>query len=964
MRSLVIGSSARLRVGFGFGLLCLSLSWTVRAPEVSAHLLGPNQQTAQDADALLVLCEQQNLSDHSLAVQTATQALQIFQALNDVAGMARARMHIGQYQTAQGNLAEAVDAYQAALTYWQQQNNTQQQTITLLELSFIEQRRGNWPAALTYISQAQPFVNEQTDPEQAARIASSFGAIYAENGWPELARGEYERAREYFRTAGPTRPINRMTLLIGRMYLLEQNYQAAATNINEALANLTLDLDKAQCHEYLGQLHIGLQEYADALENLQTSLAIYEAAHNPVEAARVLALIGQIEEQSGALARARTHYVRALDTFQKVQDRVNESALNFSLGKLELKARNYDSAETYFKRSIETTESLRHAVIGRDLTTAYAATVYDRYEAYIECLIRKHKSDPTHRLDIEALQTSELARSRSLAELLHDSQSIPGNGANAALMKRERELRQAISEKMNLRTGLLVEELKKEAKPSEKEKDEATRAHEAEVHKQQLAQIEAGLNEVQRKHAQVVEELRRQDPLRAQITQPTAYTLEQIQHDVLADDQTILVEYLLADEASYAWVVTKQEAKLYELDKGAVINDAADKVYKLIAKRPDADTITDLQQATRKLSGMVLKPLADYPNAQRVIIVADGTLNYVPFQLLPLSADNPEPLIARYEIVNTPSASILGQLRKERRQRRPNTKLLAAFGDPVFASNYAEYRQAGRGDLIASAKTSPIDPWHRAWRDIELTADKPDLFAIQPLLYSKFELQKLSELGGAASYVARGFAASRETLTKLDLSQFAVLHFATHALLDPKEPESTGFFLSMFDDAGRPQNGFFTTPDVYALRAPVDLVVLSACSTGLGKDVRGEGLIGLTSGFMYAGASSVAASLWKVDDQATAELMEQFYANMLQKNMRPADALRAAQNTLRTSSRWQAPHYWAGFVLQGEYQQKIRIPEPTEAPLKVQYGVGVGLLLMLLAGIGWGFWRRRQPRTA
>ena len=198
---------------------------------------------------------------------------------------------------------------------------------------------------------------------------------------------------------------------------------------------------------------------------------------------------------------------------------------------------------------------------------------------------------------------------------------------------------------------------------------------------------------------------------------------------------------------------------------------------------------------------------------------------------------------------------------------------------------------------------------------------------------------------------------------RLDLSQFSVLHFATHGVLNPKDPSVSGFVLSMLDDSGRPQNGFITTPDIYALHAPVDLVVLSACRTGLGKGVRGEGLIGLTSGFMHAGASSVAATLWKVDDNATSHLMDHFYTNMLQKKMRPADALRAAQNALRQDPRWQSPHFWAAFTLQGEYQNTIRIPPPTGTPRSVQNAVGIILVLLLLGGIAWGFWRRRGPRV-
>jgi len=325
--------------------------------------------------------------------------------------------------------------------------------------------------------------------------------------------------------------------------------------------------------------------------------------------------------------------------------------------------------------------------------------------------------------------------------------------------------------------------------------------------------------------------------------------------------------------------------------------------------------------------------------------------------LLLNSSANNEPLIANYEIVNVPSASILGQLRQEKQQRRPGMKVLAAFGDPVFASNYAQYKNSSAGEFVAA--DTEIPTWQHAWRDIEVEGDKFDPNSIQPLLYTKRELKNLTEIAGAQSRVVSGFEASRKTLDNLDLSQYSILHFATHGLLDPKRPEHSGFFLSMVDQSGRPQDGFITMQDVYRLHAPVDLVVLSACRTGLGKDVRGEGLIGLTRGFMYAGASSVVASLWKVDDEATAELMKQFYTNMLQKGMRPAEALRSAQNTLRQNPEWQSPHFWAGFVLQGEFKEPIRMPAPSGAPRAVQNTVGIAFLLLLLTGIAWGYRRRR-----
>ncbi|MGH9855441.1 MAG: CHAT domain-containing protein, partial [Blastocatellia bacterium] len=126
--------------------------------------------------------------------------------------------------------------------------------------------------------------------------------------------------------------------------------------------------------------------------------------------------------------------------------------------------------------------------------------------------------------------------------------------------------------------------------------------------------------------------------------------------------------------------------------------------------------------------------------------------------------------------------------------------------------------------------------------------------------------------------------------------------------------------LSLVDQQGRPQDGFLRLHDIYNLNLPAELVVLSACDSALGREIKGEGLVGLTRGFMYAGAARVAASLWKVDDEATAELMAQFYQRMLNDRMSPAAALREAQIAIWRQPRWNAPYYWAAFVMQGEWK--------------------------------------------
>jgi CHAT domain-containing protein len=316
-------------------------------------------------------------------------------------------------------------------------------------------------------------------------------------------------------------------------------------------------------------------------------------------------------------------------------------------------------------------------------------------------------------------------------------------------------------------------------------------------------------------------------------------------------------------------------------------------------------------------------------------------------------------LVASAEVINAPSASILGQLKVETAQRQAHTKVLAAFGDPVFPSNYKRFKEGTSPAQLAALQTSEDERPQAGLRDIEVVGDSFNPNSIQELFYSKRELANLREVAGPDSFTFTGFDATREKLAAADLTKYAILHFATHGMLDTKRPENSGLYLSMVNHEGLAQNGFVGLQDIYSLRAPVDLVVLSACRTGLGKDVRGEGLIGLTRGFMYAGASSVVASLWKVDDEATSELIKRFYANMLQEDMTPAAALRAAQNSIRQQPQWRSPYFWAAFTLQGEYLQHIKATRASyfSAPVQIVFGLS---LLLLLAAAAWRFGPAKQ----
>jgi CHAT domain-containing protein len=343
---------------------------------------------------------------------------------------------------------------------------------------------------------------------------------------------------------------------------------------------------------------------------------------------------------------------------------------------------------------------------------------------------------------------------------------------------------------------------------------------------------------------------------------------------------------------------------------------------------------------------MILGPVASQLRDKRLLIVSDGALAYIPFSTLPepdgantsasaISA-TAEPLVVNHEIVSLPSASVLAVLRQQEQGRKPAPNTVALLADPVFdrsdprviapktaqpssASAYNALQvRAGPSDALLESPSS-TGLLTRSATDIGLSRNGE--LRLPRLRFTRREADEiLAVTPESMGKKAVDFDASRTMATSPELGQYRILHFATHGLLDSAHPELSGLVFSMVDKKGRPQNGFLELQDIYNLNLPADLVVLSACETGLGKEISGEGLVGLTRGFMYAGASRVVASLWRVSDVGTAELMGAFYTSMEKDGLPPAAALRAAQIKLWKQKRWNNPYYWAAFQIHGEWK--------------------------------------------
>ncbi len=889
-----------------------------------------NNYVAGEAEALRILSYCQNLRDHALALNTAQESLKLWNSIDRQRGTADAQVAIGEFQMAQHNLEESARSLEAALSIFRELNDVVRQAEVLTYFGYIEYRKAAWRRSFDYFTQADSMIDKNAEPYLMGQITIGFGDSFLESGMPEVALLKYQESLEYFRITQNQEAMSTLQWSIGRAHYFSGQYERAIDSLQtartEAQSRRYVTL-AAFCDDFLGRTYHSLNDHAGALRHFQFALDGYAKAKNSREAARIRAFMGRVYQEQGSLQKARDEYQTALETFRHLADRVNESATLYAMGSLELEENNLDKAAAYLQQSIALTEEMRRVSSSSDLTVAFSAKIYDRYEAYIDCLMRKHSENPTKQHDVHAFEMSESARGRSLADLLRDTQTNLAPGVDPQLAQQEKSLRQKLRVKENYKVSLLG------------------RAHKQE----ELQGLEQQLVQLGEEYEQVRAQIHQQFPAYDLATRPTGWSLKDIQEKVIADDQTLLLEYSLGTHKSFVWAVSRNSFSSYELPAREQIVAAVKNVRRHLITPVASSGEQDPAVSTGELSRLLLASVAPELKKQRIIVIADGVLNYVPFQVL-LDPGTNLPLVANFEVVTAPSATILGELRQEATYRQAS-KTLAAFGDPVFVSNYAQSKAAETGN--ASATQAPTkNSSQSAMRDFELNGERFDPSVVNRLFYAKRELANLREAtGGGDSLMATDFAATREKLLTTDLTPYAILHFATHGFLDPQHPERSGLVLSTVDRDGKDLNGFVSLEDIYQLRAPVDLVVLSACQTGLGKDVRGEGLLGLTRGFMYAGASSVVASLWKVDDESTAELMKQFYANLLQKGMTPAAALREAQNNIRQRPGWSAPYYWAAFTLQGEYRQVIKPPSPQSNYWRgIIYGM---LLLILLVTAGW-----------
>ncbi len=858
-----------------------------------------------------------SLGDVRRANRAAREALALARALEDPVEEARLLNEVGATYRVLGEPGKAAESYERALQLAGKTGDRHEQATAVNNLGVLYFSISETQRALSFLERARAMWQQLEDPAREADALHNLGECYTLLARPEVAIDLVSEALARKRQVGDRRGQAAALAALGWAHYRSGELLRALAGY-EASLRLRRELGdrrgEAATLDRRGTVLSRLGRKQEALASHRAALAILQAVGDRLSEAHVLASIGWLYESWGRPTEALSYFARCLRIFRQIGDQhgtayalLGDARVAWRLGRLE-------RAQSQVEAALEIVESMRSEVQSRALRSSYLASRQDYYEIYVQILMGRQAREPGQGWEARALAASSRARARSLLESLAEARVDPLAEATPA----ERAAAQSLAARIRAREERRLEILG----------DPAAR--------REVATLERELRELLLDQAALEDRMRRASPRYAALTHSPPLSARDIQ--ALLDRDTLLLWYGLGGEESFLWVVGSDSLASYRLPPRTEIEAAARQAYDLMAQSHQQGTYHRARLAARALSDMILAPAGGGLADKRLLIASDGALQYVPFAALPVvpaaagagSADEPQPvrggrvpLLAEHEIVHIPSAAVLALVRRGLAGRRPAPKALAVVADPVFHRDDRRLRQGGGAApvLATAGETSSGFPGPRPASELERAGREAGLAGFDRLDHAATEAAAILALVPEPERLeVVGFAASRATVMSGRLERYRIVHFATHGLLNARHPELSGVVLSLVDEQGRPQDGFLRVQDIVHLSFPAELVVLSACRTALGSEVRGEGLVGLTHAFFIAGAGRVVVSLWNVNDRATAELMERFYRRLLQQGHPPAAALREAQLAMLREEPWAPPYFWAGFVLQGEWR--------------------------------------------
>jgi CHAT domain-containing protein len=821
-------------------------------------------QTVPDNRALADALEAQGeakfwSSQMTDAVSLFTRARQIAHDANDPDGEALSAMMLAQAVNA-GDRKQSSRLAWDALNLWTGIENPYGAARAHMVLAFFAGGAGNFALAQCHCERALPVFQRIGDKDNEAIARNVLGMVARQSGDLEASLNHYQLARRDFIAAqddlGEAESITGMAAVLTsqRNYASLLSLYTRKLQLAQKTGNGALS---ASSWIDIARVYQIQHKYAESEANYQRGLAEYRTAGNRYGEGTALMRIAELRAEEGEPADSLDLYSQAGKLKEQNGEIEDLARIQYSIARVYRRLNRLEEARSEIEKTIDLIESQRLRITKFDTRAQYFASVHAYYSLYIQVLMDLYHLHPDRNYNELALEAAEKSKVRALLDLLQNTSSASCD-----------------------------ELLAQDAKAGSAQQAETAAT----------------------------------SPSSAASTQPL--TLAQMQAEI-GDNDNVLLEYALGDDRSYAWLVDGNGISQFELPPGAEIRNRArafrEALAPIVAHEHEAP-LAYLQRRRRakNLQSIKAKDLAEVllgplnlPPGKRLLIVPDGPLQYVPFGALPVTGTKGvTALIESHELAMLPSASVLAVLRKTAARRPPPTNGVAVFADPVFEKRGMTSSSANRNVAVALPRSRDLN---RALQDASGWQHIPSLPG------SHTEALAIRQIVGPEhTRLAVGFDANRRSVIDGWIADYRIVHFATHGIVDTRHPEMSGLILSLFNARGEPQDGYLRLSDIYNLKLSADLVVLSSCESALGRNLESEGTIGLPRGFLYAGARSVIASLWKVDDDATAILMKDLYRR-IQLGESPSKALRDAQFTLSKDQRFSDPYYWAGFVLEGDF---------------------------------------------
>ena len=912
----------RASVSFAILLSTIRAQQPPPAPPVGQSPSNPAAPTdpAAQIDALIKQCnEQMNVKGQfKEAEQSAQQALDLSQKLGDKKRILVAMLYLGSAYYDQGRRPEALEIFQNGIALARETGNQKGLSRALNNTAGVLGDMGRYEESISYLYQCLDVARALGDEAMQFTALLNVGQLYIRLGDPDKAEAPLLESLRIGRelkhsdlVSNPSKVATEMALrVLGEMEITRERFPAALKYLNKVRESHP---DNAQAQidllNGLAVVHQRLGEYQKAREVLQEAMPIAEKADSAYYT-QLVANLGEAQESLGELNEALASENRAFAILRKTGGNPDDEwQIERRIGHIDRALAHNEEALSHYENSIHTIELLRAVALNTEAGRAsFVARSRMLYEETADLLYDMHRK-------AEALEMAERGRARAFLDMLAQSRSgLPD------------ELTPEQHQQEDSKLARITAVQKQLWKPGLSPADE----------KKIKADLTVAEDDLEVFHVAV----RRTNPRYASVHYLEPIDVGFIQKNLL-DSRTVLLEFQLGEKRSLLWVVSKQKLSVGVLPPRKEIEEEVVAYRKTLTQRTSALTLqtslSEIERRGKQLYGSLIKPVENsIPSGSTLLIVPEGNLGYLPFESLvvgsrhtPSGQVQPLYMLDKFSIAYVPSASALAAVQQTNAVIRERTKTLLAFGDPVAQTESTLVRNSSANGATRSLDTS-------AETNAEKTASATNAaapalssdtasseyaergFSLSRLPFTRDEVLGISKLYPASQrQIYLGEDAREETVKSEKLDQFRYIHFASHGFIDESKPDRSGILLSR--DAHSTEDGILQMSEIMRLKLNADLVTLSACNTGLGKLVNGEGILGLTRAFFYAGARNVTVSLWNVNDSSTATLMKAFYENLNRGLSKSAALQRAKLALLRgEEAAWHHPYYWAAFVLVGE----------------------------------------------